>query len=49
MYSYVTWLVTMVSGPNVIPSFAIIAAFTAAGEPYALQSIAAQAVAECSS
>jgi xanthine/uracil permease len=35
----------MVSGPNVIPSFAIVAAFTAAGETYALQSFAAQAVA----
>lgn len=35
----------MVSGPNVIPSFAIVAAFTAAGETYALQSFAAQALA----
>jgi xanthine/uracil permease len=42
------WLghrMAMVSGPNVIPSFAIIAAFTAAGESYALQSIVAQALA----
>jgi xanthine/uracil permease len=35
----------MVSGPNVIPSFAIVAAFTSAGESYALQTFAAQALA----
>src|SRR5215813_10155909 len=35
----------MVHGPNVIPSLAIIAAFVAGGEAYALQSFAAQAIA----
>ena len=35
----------MVHGPNVIPSLAIVAAFTAGGEVYALQSFAAQAIA----
>jgi xanthine/uracil permease len=35
----------MVHGPNVIPSLAIVAAFTAGGENYALQSFAAQALA----
>ncbi|MBV8653691.1 MAG: hypothetical protein JO255_19665, partial [Alphaproteobacteria bacterium] len=42
------WLghrMAMVSGPNVIPSLAIVAAFTAGGETYALQSFAAQALA----
>ena len=42
------WLghrMAMVSGPNVIPSFAIVAAYAAAGESYALQMFAAQAVA----
>src|SRR5215831_10131056 len=36
-----SWLghrMAMVHGPNVIPSLAIVAAFTAAGENYALQS-----------
>lgn len=35
----------MVSGPNVIPSLAIVAAFSAGGEEYALQSFIAQAIA----
>jgi xanthine/uracil permease len=35
----------MVHGPNVIPSLAIVAAFAAGGEAYALQSFAAQAIA----
>src|SRR6185437_13309175 len=35
----------MVHGPNVIPSLAIVAAFVAGGEAYALQSFAAQAIA----
>lgn len=35
----------MVAGPNVIPSFAIVAAFTAGGMDYALQSFLAQAIA----
>ena len=35
----------MVSGPNVIPSLAIVAAFTAGGSEYALQSFTAQAIA----
>lgn len=35
----------MVHGPNVIPSLAIVAAFTAGGEAYALQSFTAQAIA----
>jgi xanthine/uracil permease len=42
------WLghrMAMVSGPNVIPSFAIVAAYAAAGETYALQTFAAQALA----
>lgn len=42
------WLghrMAMVHGPNVIPSLAIVAAFTAGGEAYALQSFAAQAIA----
>lgn len=42
------WLghrMAMVHGPNVIPSLAIVAAFAAGGEAYALQSFAAQAIA----
>ena len=42
------WLghrMAMVSGPNVIPSLAIVAAFSAGGLDYALQSFAAQAIA----
>jgi xanthine/uracil permease len=42
------WLghrMAMVSGPNIIPSLAIVAAFTAGGENYALQSFTAQALA----
>src|SRR5215469_1054144 len=42
------WLghrMAMVSGPNVIPSFAIVAAYAAGGESYGLQTFAAQAVA----
>src|SRR5215469_1311942 len=42
------WLghrMAMVHGPNVIPSLAIVAAFAAGGETYALQTFAAQAVA----
>ena len=35
----------MVHGPNVIPSLAIVAAFVAGGEAYALQSFTAQAIA----
>jgi xanthine/uracil permease len=35
----------MVHGPNVIPSLAIVAAFAAGGEAYALQSFTAQAIA----
>jgi xanthine/uracil permease len=35
----------MVHGPNVIPSLAIVAAFSAGGEAYALQSFTAQAIA----
>src|SRR5262249_40877458 len=35
----------MVHGPNVIPSLAIVAAFVAGGEAYALQSFIAQAIA----
>lgn len=35
----------MVAGPNVIPSFAIVAAFTAGGMDYALHSFMAQAIA----
>ena len=41
------WLghrMAMVHGPNVIPSLAIVAAYTAAGENYALQSFTAQAL-----
>jgi xanthine/uracil permease len=41
------WLghrMAMVHGPNVIPSLAIFAAFTAGGESYALQSFTAQAL-----
>jgi len=43
-----SWLghrMAMVHGPNVIPSLAIVAAFTAGGENYALQSFTAQALA----
>ena len=42
------WLghrMAMVSGPNVIPSLAIVAALSAGGEEYALQSFMAQAIA----
>jgi xanthine/uracil permease len=42
------WLghrMAMVHGPNVIPSLAIVAAFAAGGQAYALQSFAAQAIA----
>ena len=42
------WLghrMAMVSGPNVIPSLAIVAAFAAGGLDYALQSFTAQAIA----
>jgi xanthine/uracil permease len=42
------WLghrMAMVSGPNVIPSFAIVAAYSAGGIDYALQSFMAQAIA----
>ena len=42
------WLghqMAMVSGPNVIPSLAIVAAFSAGGLDYALQSFTAQAIA----
>jgi xanthine/uracil permease len=41
------WLghrMAMVHGPNVIPSLAIVAAYTAGGENYALQSFTAQAI-----
>src|SRR5262249_13179912 len=43
-----SWLghrMAMVHGPNVIPSLAIVAALTAGGENYALQSFTAQALA----
>src|SRR5215472_16201563 len=43
-----SWLghrMAMVHGPNVIPSLAIVAAFVAGGETYALQSFTAQAIA----
>jgi xanthine/uracil permease len=45
LQAWVGHRMAMVHGPNVIPSLAIVAAFTAGGEDYALQSFAAQAFA----
>lgn len=45
LQAYFGHRMAMVSGPNVIPSLAIVAAFTAGGAEYALQSFTAQAIA----
>jgi xanthine/uracil permease len=45
LQAWVGHRMAMVHGPNVIPSLAIVAAFVAGGEAYALQSFAAQAIA----
>ena len=45
LQAWVGHRMAMVHGPNVIPSLAIVAAFVAGGETYALQSFTAQAIA----